>query len=202
LRVVIVDLGAGNLHSLAKAMSRALGDGHTVRIDDDPAAAVGRSDLLVLPGVGAFGPAAARLAPARERVREALTGGLPALGICLGMQLLFEGSDEGPGLGLGVLRGRVTRMCSARLPHMGWSPLASSGPGELATALPSAAYFAHSYACRALDPGDVVATSTVDGETIAAVVRRGRTFGCQFHPEKSSTEGLRLLGAIAREATR
>jgi imidazole glycerol-phosphate synthase subunit HisH len=183
-------------------MSRALGDDHVVEVESDLDAAIGRASLLVLPGVGAFGPAAARLGPARERVRDALVGGLPALGICLGMQLLFEGSEEGPGLGLGVLRGSVTRMRSARLPHMGWSPLAASISGDVAAALPQAAYFAHSYACRAIDPEDVVATSSVDGETIAAVVRRGRTFGCQFHPEKSSTEGLRLLGAIAREATR
>ena len=202
MRVVILDLGAGNLHSLEKALHRALVEAEVV-VEPDPERALEGADLLALPGVGAFGPAAERLAPHRARVREAIEGGLPTIGICLGMQLLFEGSDEGPGEGLGVIPGRVVRMSAPRLPHMGWSPLAPTGADKaFAEALPSSAYFAHSYACRPADPVHVLATTVVGDEEVAAVVGRGRAYGCQFHPEKSSTEGLRFLGWLAREALR
>ena len=106
MRVTLFDYGAGNLHSLAKALASP---GVDVRIEPDPAAATD-TDLLVLPGVGAFGPAAAALAPGRARMRDAIAGGLPCLGICLGMQLLFDRSEEGEGRGLGVMRGCVRRL--------------------------------------------------------------------------------------------
>lgn len=202
MRVVILDLGAGNLHSLEKAFSRALVEAEVV-VEPDPARALDGADLLALPGVGAFGPAAARLAPHRERVRDAIAAGLPTIGICLGMQLLFEGSDEGPGEGLGVVAGRVARMTAPRLPHMGWSALAPTGGDKaFAEALPTAVYFAHSYACHPVDPIHVLATTVVGEEQVAAVVGKGRAYGCQFHPEKSSTEGVRFLGWLAREALR
>ena len=102
-RVTIFDYGAGNLHSLVKAVTAVPGTGGADRVR--PVWAMLETDLLILPGVGAFSPAAARLAPARAAVRDALAGGLPCLGICLGMQLLFEGSDEGPGAGIGLLPG-------------------------------------------------------------------------------------------------
>ena len=107
--VSVFDYGAGNLHSLVKALESS---GATVRIDTDPAAAVVSTQALVLPGVGAFTPAAQRLAPGLAVMRRALTDGLPCLGICLGMQLLFDGSDEGSGQGLGVIPCRVTRLLS------------------------------------------------------------------------------------------
>lgn len=202
MRVVILDLGAGNLHSLAKAFDLALAEADVV-VEADATTALAGADLLVLPGVGAFGPSAARLAPHREEVRDALLGGQPAIGICLGMQLLFDASDEGPGQGLGVVPGRVRRMTARRLPHMGWSPLApTGGDKQLAEALPRAVYFAHSYACHADDPASVLASTQVEDETVAAVVGRGHTYGCQFHPEKSSRDGIRFLGWLAREALR
>lgn len=202
MRVVILDLGAGNLHSLAKAFDHAIAEAD-VTVEADPATAIAGADLLALPGVGAFGPVAARLAPHRERVRDALLGGLPAIGVCLGMQILFDASDEGPGEGLGVVPGRVRRMKARRLPHMGWSPLAATGgDGALAEALPRAAYFAHSYACDAEDPASVLATTQVEDVAVPAVVARGRTYGCQFHPEKSSREGIRFLAWLARQALR
>ncbi len=202
MRIVILDLGAGNLHSLAKAFDRAVA-GAQVSIEEDAAAALSRAELLALPGVGAFGPAAARLAGAREPVRDAIASGLPTIGVCLGMQLLFDGSDEGPGQGLGVIPGRVQSMRARRLPHMGWSALAPTGGDKaFAEALPAAAYFAHSFACHAEDPVSVLATTEVEGDAVAAVVGRGRAYGCQFHPEKSSREGIRFLGWLAREVTR
>ncbi len=197
MRVTLLDLGIGNLHSLAKAIARAVPEA-TVGVDADAKRAL-EADLLVLPGVGAFGAAAAVLAPARERVRDALLGGHPCVGICLGMQLFFDESDEGPGAGLGVMSGRVTRLSTARLPHMGWSPvLAVSGASPWPW--PSAVYYAHSYAVRPTHDSVVVAHTELDGDRFPAIVRSGSTIGCQFHPEKSSNEGLALLGAVARAA--
>jgi imidazole glycerol-phosphate synthase subunit HisH len=197
VRVAILDTGAGNLHSLEKALSAALGAEAAVNIETDTVSAL-KANVLVLPGVGAFGPAAARLAPHRDRIRDALIDGLPAIGICLGMQLLFDESDEGPGAGLGVIPGRVTRLRTERTPHMGWTPV-SSELAWLRDALPSACYFAHSFACRPADPSHTLATSEVPGDRFASIVGRGRTIGCQFHPEKSSAAGVALLGRIVRE---
>ncbi|WP_396222078.1 imidazole glycerol phosphate synthase subunit HisH, partial [Gemmatimonas sp.] len=120
MRVTVFDYGAGNLHSLIKAIEAG---GATVRVETDPASAVRDTDALVLPGVGAFAPAAERLAPGRAAVREALLGGLPALGICLGMQLLFDASDEGPGEGLCIVPGRVAKLTAERVPQIGWNRL-------------------------------------------------------------------------------
>ncbi|MGH7482114.1 MAG: imidazole glycerol phosphate synthase subunit HisH [Longimicrobiales bacterium] len=123
MRVTIFDYGAGNLHSLAKGIVAA---GADVTIDGDPVSAA-RTELLVLPGVGAFAAAAARLGPGLDAMRSALADGLPCLGICLGMQLLFDGSDEGPGAGLGVIRGRVTRLRARRVPQIGWNSIEADG---------------------------------------------------------------------------
>jgi glutamine amidotransferase len=199
VRVTLLDLGIGNLHSLAKAIARSVPEAH-VRVDAEAARALG-ADLLVLPGVGAFGAAAEVLAPARERVRDALLAGHPCLGICLGMQLFFDESDEGPGRGLGVMSGRVTRLRTARLPHMGWSPVLPR-PGAPAWPWPSAVYYAHSFAVRPADPAVVLAETELDGDRFPAIVRAGSTVGCQFHPEKSSAEGTSLLGAIVRSVVR
>lgn len=202
MNVVIVDLGAGNLHSLAKAFSREL-PGATVSVSSDVEGAVAAADLLALPGVGAFGHAAARLAPVRDLLATEIGAGRPTIGICLGMQLLFDTSEEGEGKGLGVLPGTVERMKAARLPHMGWSAIRpSAADAPMTAALPAAAYFAHSFACRTAVAAQVLATADVDGETIPAVVGSGAVFGCQFHPEKSSAAGVRFLGWLAREALR
>ena len=115
MKVTVFDYGAGNLHSLLKALA---GVGRTVEAQSDPSIAL-HTDVLVLPGVGAFGHAASRLAPARDEMRRALAGGLPCLGICLGMQLLFDASDEGTGSGLGVFAGRVRRLEGGRVPQIG-----------------------------------------------------------------------------------
>lgn len=195
MRVSLFDFGAGNLHSLARALE--LG-GATVQTVTDAAEGLD-ADALVLPGVGAFGAAAARLAPAREAVRAALGAGLPCLGVCLGMQLLFEASDEGAGEGLGVLRGRVTRLVARRVPHMGWNVVQGDDPLLAASGL-SLAYFANGYACRATDPAAVRAWCEHDGDRFSALVRMGRTVGVQFHPEKSGREGVAFVRAFLAEA--
>ncbi len=192
MRVKIFDSGAGNLHSLAKALAAC---GADVVIEPDPAEAVHETDALVLPGVGAFTTAADRIAPARDRVREALRAGLPTLGICLGMQLLFADSDEGPGAGLAVLPGRVTRLTAARVPHIGWNTIEDPCDPLFVEAPLPLAYFANGFACRAGRREDVIAWTEHDGDRFPAAVRRGRIVGVQFHPEKSSRAGVRFLAA-------
>lgn len=191
--VTIFDYGAGNLHSLAKALGAA---GAIVTIEADPMEAIRATDALVLPGVGAFGAAAERLAPGREAMRQALVNGLPCLGICLGMQLLFDESDEGEGRGLGVISGRVTRLRADRVPQIGWNAVEWSADAPFAGAQPGTAYYANSFVCRPDAPGSTIAWSTHEEDRFAAAVHVGRTTGVQFHPEKSSRDGVNLLRAF------
>ena len=189
-RVAIYDYGSGNLHSLGKALRRA---GAEVDVVADPGSAV-RADALVLPGVGAFGDAAGRLREGLGTLRAALAAGLPCLGICLGMQLLFAGSEEGAGEGLGVVPGRVRRLRAPRLPHMGWNDVEPGAGDPLVPAgEPLVAYFAHSFVAEPAAEADVVAWTRYGGERFPAAVRRGRAWGVQFHPEKSAGGGLALL---------
>ncbi|MFY0575525.1 imidazole glycerol phosphate synthase subunit HisH [Cystobacter fuscus] len=194
MRVTLFDYGAGNLHSLAKAL--ALAPGVNVHVEEDPLRALD-TDLLVLPGVGAFGAAMARLAPGAEKMRRALDDGLPCLGICLGMQLLFEGSDEGEGQGLGFFRGRVTRLTSKHVPHIGWNSVEEDT--ALSEEKPGTVYYAHNFACRAEEPDVVVGWTTHEGDRFPASVRRGKVLGVQFHPEKSSAPGVRFVHAFLKE---
>ncbi len=194
----VFDYGAGNLHSLLKALERP---GVTTRVDTDPAHAV-RADALVLPGVGAF-PAATRALGTDGRVRmaDAIRAGLPTLGICLGMQVLFDASDEGGGPGLGVIHGTVDRLRATRVPQIGWNQLeADAAPDALLEASTlRTAYCANSYVCRPDDPSVVVAWSTHELDRFPAMVRIGRCTGVQFHPEKSSTSGVSFVHAWMRE---
>ena len=202
-RVAIVDYGVGNLRSVERALA---GAGAEVVISPDPRVVLA-SDAVVLPGVGAFAPAAALLLGSGlgEAVREAARRGRPVLGVCLGFQLLFESSEEGEGgEGLGLLPGRVRRIDAApplKVPHMGWNRLRMRRPSALTAGVPEGAwcYFVHSYAAAA-DPADVVASVHYGGE-IVAICERGTVTGTQFHPEKSGPAGLRiyanLVGACA-----
>ncbi|MBL9025718.1 MAG: imidazole glycerol phosphate synthase subunit HisH [Myxococcales bacterium] len=197
MRITLLDLGVGNLHSLEKALAAATNA--EVVVETDVSRALD-GELVVLPGVGAFTPAATRLASFRGEIRKALADGFPCIGVCLGMQLLFESSEEGEGDGIGLVPGRVTKLATARTPHMGWSPVRPA-PHAPAWPWPRAVYYAHSFACRAERQEDVLATTTLEGDTFPAVVRHANTVGCQFHPEKSSAEGVALLGTIVREVT-
>lgn len=192
MRVTILDYGAGNLHSLAKALSAAGGD---VVVESEPRRALDTS-VLVLPGVGAYPAAASRLASNREALRSAIVAGLPTLGICLGMQLLFDSSEEGPGRGLGVIPGVVERIRAARVPHMGWNRV--TGAGDTGSVIESA-YFANSYVCRPVDERVVAAWSDQDGHRFPAVVRAGATLGVQYHPEKSSRDGVGMFKRFFNE---
>lgn len=199
--VSVFDYGAGNLHSLVKALESS---GATVRVDTDPVAAVRATHALILPGVGAFTPAAERLAPGRDAMRTALLNGLPCLGICLGMQLLFDASDEGPGVGLGVIPGRVTQLTAERIPQIGWNRLEDVREALLNESALDVAYYANSFVCRPAVGAEqrVVAWSEHEGDRFAAAVRSGNIVGTQFHPEKSSAPGVRFVHAFITDAAR
>ena len=193
----IIDYGIGNLRSLQKAFEAA---GVEVERTGDPAA-VARAERLVLPGVGAFGACADEL---RGRgldgpVLDAVERGVPLLGVCVGMQLLFDASEErGTHAGLGLLPGRVVRFEEGeerlKVPHMGWNRLDAQREHPLLDGLAADAfvYFVHSYHAEAADASDVLASATY-GKPFPAIVGRGNVAGAQFHPEKSGPAGLRLL---------
>lgn len=196
MRVTILDYGAGNLHSLAKALDDGVS---RVRVETDPIAALD-GDVLVLPGVGAFGHAAQQLRTARDALRDAIRDGLPCVGICLGMQLLFDESDEGEGKGLGVIEGRVTRLRARRVPHIGWAPIEGPSDESFTRAPLDVAYYANSFACRPSRLGTVRAWSIHEEDRFPAMVRDGSAVGIQFHPEKSSRAGVAFLRELIREA--
>jgi len=196
MRVSLFDYGTGNLHSLQKALEA---HGARVRVEADAASALD-ADALVLPGVGAFGAAAGSLAAARHDIVAALDAGFPCLAICLGMQLLFECSEESPGAGLGYLPGHVRRLQAARVPQMGWNdvaPVARAGAVDpLFAGLASpVVYYANTFVpAPAPDDGTrVIGWSTYDNDRFAAALRKRNTWGVQFHPEKSASAGLHMI---------
>ena len=190
MNVAIFDYGTGNLHSLLKALENA---GVEVRIENELAAAL-QADALVLPGVGAFGAAAAKLALYAPALRAAIENGHPCLGICLGMQLLFGESEEGKGAGLAIFTGRVRQLRTRRIPHMGWNDVEISTPDPLFAGLPKLlGYYANSFIADGVDQENVLAWTQYEDERFPAVIRRNRTWGVQFHPEKSGAQGLQLI---------
>jgi len=198
--IAIADYGIGNLGSVTKAFRHV---GAEVRLTGDPEE-LRRASALVLPGDGAFGATMAEverrgLVPVLE---EAVAEGRPLLGICIGMQLLFEESEEhGRHHGLGFLPGRVRRFDGELpVPHMGWNRLRVRQPHPLLDGVEdgSHVYFVHSYYCDA--PDDVVIASSDYGREFAAIVGRGSVLGVQFHPEKSQETGLRMVAGFARLA--
>lgn len=196
VHVALLDYGAGNLHSLGKGLE-AGGARVTVTTDWDRALGL---DALVLPGVGSFGAAVRALQGHEARVREALEGGLPCLGICLGMQLFFPDSEEGEGSGIGLIAGSVRRLRARTVPQMGWNDVESASGEPLFQGIERlTAYYANSFVCQVEEPDAVIAWSEYEGERFAAAVRRGRSWGVQFHPEKSSTPGLALLRNFLQE---
>lgn len=193
--IAIIDYGAGNLRSVRNALTHLGADVITLDKPDG----LERADKIVLPGVGAFGAgmAALRAAGFEEPLKEAVAAGVPLIGICLGMQYLFESSDEmGLHQGLGLLPGRVTRFPAdgPKVPHIGWNQLHIRREHPLLAGVEDGAYayFVHSYYVDAGNPDDVLATTDY-GIEYASVVARGNLFGIQPHPEKSQAVGLRIL---------
>lgn len=194
--IAIIDYDAGNLKSVAKALSFL---GREAEISRDPKKILS-ADKVVLPGVGAFGDAMARLKQYGliPVIRQVADQGTPFLGICLGLQLMFEGSEESEGVeGLGLLKGRILRIPDStglKIPHMGWNSLDIRPDTRLFAGISSGeyVYFVHSYYLRAEEEEAVAAVSEY-GVRIHAAVEKGCLYACQFHPEKSGDVGLKIL---------
>jgi glutamine amidotransferase len=200
--IAVLDYGMGNLRSVEKALARV---GAAVAVTRDPGP-IQAADALVLPGVGAFPKAmdAVRALRFDELMREHVDAGKPALGICLGMQLLFESSTElGGGEGIALLDGAVRELDAPglKVPHIGWNEVCWTNGTPIAEGLanPAAFYHVHSFAPRPARGEDVLGVSRYGGE-FASVVGRGNVFGVQFHPEKSGPDGLALLRNFVRLA--
>ncbi len=195
MKIAIIDYGMGNLHSAAKALEKV---GAQVTVTRDPEL-VRQADKVILPGVGAFGDCMKNL---NERelapvIHEVIAAGKPFLGICVGLQLLFEGSEEDPGIaGLGIFKGLVRKITAPglKIPHMGWNNLEYRTSSSLFQGLPPAAYvyFVHSFHAVPTDESCITAVTDYGGQVTAAV-GRGLVQAVQFHPEKSSAVGLKIL---------
>ncbi len=213
MSVVIIDYGSGNLHSAAKAFERAAREAEldeTIVVSSDPDL-VRRADRIVLPGVGAFADCRRGLDSVPSMVealqRSVREEGRPFFGICVGMQLMAtRGLEHTTSYGLDWIHGDVKAIepgdLNLKIPHMGWNTLAEAKPHPLLAGIPTGpdglhAYFVHSYALAAADPGDVVATTDYGGP-VTAIVGRDNLVGAQFHPEKSQALGLRLIANFLR----
>jgi imidazole glycerol-phosphate synthase subunit HisH len=199
--IAVIDYGIGNLRSAEKALQHL---GADARLSSD-AREIERAEKVVLPGVGAFGACMTALRSSGLEIvtKEAATDGRPFLAVCIGMQMLFDASDESPGVsGLGIVEGKVTRLpSSVRLPQMGWNTLDITPGSRLFAGLPEPAwlYFVHSYAPEPADP-NVVAAWCDYGRRFAAAIESGPVWATQFHPEKSSDIGLALLDNFVTQA--
>ncbi len=190
--IAIVDLGIGNLANVRKALGGV--------ITNDPYE-IDRAEKIVLPGVGNFGAVMERLEPLRGVILDTINEGKPFLGICLGMQLLFEESEESPGSrGLGVFEGKVVRFRGVRTPHIGWNQVFPSKECPLFEGIKEGAYFyfVHSYYVNPRDEEVVAAKTDYESMVFTSAVCKDNVFGVQFHPEKSSKNGLRLLKNFRR----
>lgn len=194
--IALIDYDAGNIRSVEKALA-ALGEETKVTRDAERILA---ADRVILPGVGSFGDAMGKLHSFQlvDVIKETIRRKTPFLGICLGLQLLFERSEESPGVeGLGILKGEILRIPEKdglKIPHIGWNSLTFPNPGRLFEGIEenSYVYFVHSYYLKAAEPS-IVTAETEYGTLIHASVEKDNVFACQFHPEKSSSVGLSIL---------
>ncbi|MFP4170191.1 MAG: imidazole glycerol phosphate synthase subunit HisH [Methanomassiliicoccales archaeon] len=186
LNIALADYGVGNLHSIRKALELC---GARPRVTTDMSSLL-EAECIVLPGVGAFSRTMERLLPHREGIVRRLEEGVPCLGICIGAHILFEGSEEGTSPGLSFLKGRVVRLATEKVPHMGWNMVESQDP--IFQGIDSRYfYFAHSF--HGLPEEEVVIGETEYQVRFPSIFRKGNVIGTQFHPEKSSESGLRFL---------
>ena len=202
--IAVVDVCSGNLRSVERALAQV---GGRVVVTRDPDA-LRRADKIVVPGQGAFGVFMRGLGERGlgDALREAIASGRPYLGICLGLQILFDASEEqGPCAGLGVIAGQVVRLAPAdprlKVPHIGWNQIAFRRPDPLLAGIPEGAhlYFVHSYHAVPADPA-LVTCDAEHGVRLTAAIRRDNLFACQFHPEKSQAVGLQLLRNFVERA--
>lgn len=196
--IAIVDYGMGNLRSVGNAFARLNAEAIVTRDAD----AIKRSSAIVLPGVGAFGRCVENLHKFNlfDLIRQEIVSGKRYLGICLGMQILFESSEEAPGVaGMGVIKGSVARFKGElKVPHMGWNSVQMVKNSELLRGIDNGAYFYFVHSFYSAPTEDVAATKTDYGIDFVSAVERENLFACQFHPEKSQSIGLRLLSNFVR----
>jgi len=190
-RISVIDYGVGNLFSMGNALRKTGAQVEVVKTREEILSA----DGVVLPGVGNFGAAALKLNPLADAVREAAENGAPILGSCLGMQLMFEQSEEAAGEGLGLLKGAIREFTGdLKTPHMGWNAITATRESPLLEGIPDGSYFyfVHSYYPDPVNNMDTLAETTY-GSRFTSIVERGNVYGCQFHPEKSGKSGAVLL---------
>lgn len=197
MKVTIVDYGIGNLHSIRKALESS---GAATEFVSDMSK-LESSECIVLPGVGAFGEAMKKLKPIMNRVIDRLGDGIPALGICIGMQILFERSEESPEGGLGFMKGEVKMLDADVIPQMGWNDVLFSKDEPIFSGIPDSSqfYFANSYGCFPTE-GISIASTKYGRSEFPSAVRKKNTFGFQFHPEKSSIVGLKIIDNFVKIA--
>ena len=189
--IAIIDYGMGNLRSIHNALTKVGGDPVIVSDSRDLSGA----DGVVIPGVGSFGDAMRNLTPFADRLFDSVDSGTPLLGICIGMQVLFDRSEESDSAGFGLIKGDVVRLPEGvKIPQMGWNELTIHRDTDLLAGIDDGDffYFVHSYYCVPEDPGIIIATTDY-GVDLACVVSKENVHAVQFHPEKSSKKGLRLL---------
>ena len=187
LNITLTDYGVGNLYSIRRSLENC---GANVTVVQDMSKVLD-AECIVFPGVGAFDKTMEKLQPYREDICRKLESGTPALGICIGMQILYEGSAEGTTPGLGFLRGRVVPLEGRIVPHMGWNSVESDDPLMKGVVVPHF-YFAHSF--RGSPDEDItVGTTEYEGTDVPTFFRKANVYGSQFHPEKSSTSGMTVL---------
>ena len=194
----IIDYGVGNIRSVSRVLEAtqlASGEKIEVVLTKDHGKVL-EADLIILPGVGSFGSASEQLGSWKEDLVSVIRNGKPTMGVCLGMQLLFQKSEEGQGDGLGVFDGSVTKISSKTVPHMGWNEIFQ--PNSQPSKVPWA-YFAHSYACRPDDESIVSGWTTYEGDRYPSIVRKNNILGTQFHPEKSDLAGVALVHDFVAE---
>lgn len=193
--IAVIDYGAGNLRSIVNACKK-------VGAETEIVTKIGSPDAIILPGVGNFGDAMGKLKPIRQDLIDAIEGGTPFLGLCLGLQVLFEKSEEAPGVkGLGILNGSCKRFkeSAGKVPHMGWNQVKKVGNSPLFNGVKDNEnfYFVHSYYAPVVEETIGVCNYGVD---FSAAVQKKNIFACQFHPERSGEAGLRVLNNFVREA--
>ncbi|NTV27502.1 MAG: imidazole glycerol phosphate synthase subunit HisH [Methanothrix sp.] len=197
MTIAIVDYGMGNLFSIYNALNRVDAQ---ARITSEPKALSG-ADGIIVPGVGAFGQCMESLSRFEDALSKALEEGIPILGICIGLQVLFEESEESPGArGLGWIRGRVVKLpAEVMIPQMGWNSLSINRPVEMLDGIRDGDmfYFVHSYYVLPVDKS-VIAATTYHGVNLTAVIEKDNLFATQFHPEKSGNKGLKILENFVR----
>lgn len=188
LNITITDYGVGNLYSIRRSLEAC---GANVKVVGDMKE-LRDAECIVFPGVGAFDKTMEKLLPYREEICDRLKSGLPALGICIGMQILFEGSDEGRSPGLGLYKGRVEKLDNQVIPHMGWNQVVSDDP--MVDGIDDMNfYFVHSFYGNAKDRDIIIGKTEYEGKEFPSFFRSYNTYGTQFHPEKSSRSGRRFL---------